>query len=105
MAIDATFAQEAVFQRDPASLEASVGTDAVICSAESGKFCVVNAVGSRIWTLLEHPRSIAEIVSGLRKRYAVDEATCVRDIGPFLTTLEDARLISRVKAEGTPETV
>jgi hypothetical protein len=105
MATLATFTKDAIFQRDPATLEASVGTDTVLCSAGSGKFCDVNAVGSRIWRLLEQPRSIAEIVSGLRERYAVDEATCLRDIEPFLATLEEAHLISRVTAEVTRETV
>jgi hypothetical protein len=105
MATHATFTKDAVFQRDPATLEALVGTETVLCSAESGMFCHVNAVGSRIWTLLEQPRSIAEIVSGLRERYAVDEATCLQDIEPFLATLTEASLISRVPTEGTRETV
>jgi hypothetical protein len=105
MATHATFTKDAVFQRDPATLEASVGTETVLCSAGLGKFCDVNAVGGRIWKLLERPRSIAEIVSGLRERYAVDEATCLRDIEPFLATLEEARLISRVTTEGTRENV
>jgi hypothetical protein len=105
MATHATFTKDAVFQRDPATFEASVGTETVLCSAESGMFCHVNAVGSGIWTLLAQPRSIAEIVSGLRERYAVDEATCLRDIEPFLAALKEAHLISRVSAEGTQDTV
>jgi hypothetical protein len=105
MATRASFTKDAVFQRDPAALEASVGTDTVLCSIESGKFCDVNAVGGRIWTLLEQPRSIAEIVSGLRERYSVDETTCLRDIEPFLAALEGAHLISRVTDQGIRETV
>jgi len=105
MATHAKFTKDAVFQRDPATLAASVGTETILCSVESGKFCDVNAVGGRIWTLLEQPRSIAQIVSGLRQRYAVDEATCLREIEPFLATLEAAHLISRVTADGTRKTV
>jgi hypothetical protein len=105
MAAHATFTKDSVFQRDPATLEASVGTETVLCSSESGLFCHVNAVGSRIWALLERPRSIAEIVSGLRERYAVNQATCLHEIQPFLATLEEAHLISPVTAEGARETL
>lgn len=95
--------QDVLYQRDAAALEVSVGPQTVICSAESGKFCDVNAVGHTIWKLLEQPRSIHGIVSALRGRYNVDEATCQRDTVPFLDTLLQAGLIARVDPNDRPE--
>ena len=43
---------------------------------ESAEYLNLNETGSCIWTLLENPAALEDLVACLQERYAVDEATC-----------------------------
>jgi hypothetical protein len=76
----------------------SVGDDLVLYRPDTGHFCDVNDIGKAIWALLAAPHAMTEIVTALTQRYAVDPATCERDILPFLNTLQENDFISEVNS-------
>jgi hypothetical protein len=79
-------------------LEAPVGLDqAVMMSAERGCYYSVNAVGRRIWELLERPRTVDELRDALCAEFEVDAQTCEADIVAFLHDLVDNGLANAVE--------
>ena len=56
---------------------------------EAGKYYGINAVGARIWTLLDECKNEDEIVSKLLKEYDIDEETCKNETYEFIQGLLD----------------
>jgi coenzyme PQQ synthesis protein D (PqqD) len=76
-----------VLWRNASTLEVSIGGDLVLYRPDTGYFCDVNDTGKAIWEMLASPRTLPEIVTAIGQCFAVDSATCERDIAPFLNTL------------------
>ncbi|MGH9348000.1 MAG: PqqD family protein [Vicinamibacterales bacterium] len=74
----------------------ALGDDAVILDLNSGMYFGLNAVGARVWALLEHPRQVAEIRSVILDEFDVDHATCERDLLALLEELSGKALIEIV---------
>ncbi len=71
----------------------SVDESIVMMSLKQGKYYGLDRVGSRIWALLEHPRSVAELCAQLCREFEIDEASCRADVHEFLTELANEKLI------------
>jgi len=54
---------------------------------EQGYCYSFNALGMRIWRMLEASPTLAVLCSQLRQEYAVDEETCRRDLLEWLERL------------------
>ncbi|GGX80243.1 hypothetical protein GCM10007160_04680 [Litchfieldella qijiaojingensis] len=80
-----------VRKKDP--LSSSVGDEVVILSAKKGLYYGTEAVGSRIWSLIEQPTSVVRLCNQVMKEFEVDQATCERDVLSFLEQLEGEDLI------------
>jgi hypothetical protein len=69
-------------------LHAPVGSeDAVMMSVEVGKYYGVNAVGARIWELLETPKTIAQLCAQICEEFDVDAQTCEAAVLKFTDDL------------------
>jgi hypothetical protein len=69
-------------------LYAPVGTEeAVMMSVIGGCYFGLNAVGMRIWELLEHPRMIAELCAQLCEEFEVEAEACEVDVLKFVNEL------------------
>jgi hypothetical protein len=67
---------------------------AIILSLESGIYYSLDqGVGSRIWSLIQQPRSIEEILNTLLSEYDVSAEDCSRDLLALLQQLKEANLI------------
>lgn len=67
--------------------------EAVILSMSSGLYHGLNSVGTRIWKLLQRPRTVGAIRDELLAAYEVDPATCLADLLRLLEELREAELI------------
>ncbi len=65
----------------------------VMISERKGKYYGLDAVGSRIWSLLEEPCSVAELCDALHKSFEVDRRQLEDDVIAFVTHLADERLL------------
>jgi hypothetical protein len=61
--------------------------EVVILNMKDGMYYGLNAVGARIWSLLEEPRSVADIHAVLLDEYDVDPQLCEAQLVTLLTDL------------------
>ncbi|MEW6716776.1 MAG: PqqD family protein [Chloroflexota bacterium] len=79
-----------------------VEDEAVIVLPEKGQVKVLNAVGARIWSLLDGSRRVREVVEELCNEYDVTHAEMESDALAFLTELlEEGAIV--LSSEEIPE--
>ncbi len=74
---------------------AEVGGEAVLLDLQTGQYYGVNEVGTRIWELVQEPRSLESIVDELERQYEVGRDLLETDAGKFLEQLLDHDLVER----------
>ena len=74
-------------------VSARLDDEAIVLSLDEGMYYGMDAVGSRIWELLQEPRTVVQIRDTITHEYDVDEATCERDLLAFLRDLETKGLL------------
>jgi len=68
--------------------------ETVLFNPANNKFCVLNATAALIWGLLEQPRSVDEIVSAVRARFAsVDAVRAEEDVQHALEELRKVECV------------
>ena len=71
-------------------LHAPVGSEeAVMMNVTAGRYYGLNAVASRIWELLETPKTIAELCAQICEEFDVDAQTCEAAVLKFVQDLID----------------
>ena len=80
----------------PDHLSSHLDGEAVILHLTAGVYYGLDAVGARIWSLLQEPRRVAELCAIILAEYDVDAARCERAVGQLLAELADAGLIESV---------
>lgn len=74
-------------------VSARQGERAVLLDVRRGEFFGVDDVGEAIWRLLGRGATLAELVDGLEREYAVPRAQLERDVANFVALLERRRLL------------
>lgn len=75
-------------------LGAAIGEELLMMSVEKGSYFSLNAVGARIWELLEHPITLDEVVAHLMQEYDVPADACREETAKFLSALRERGLLS-----------
>jgi hypothetical protein len=78
-------------REDPIAVD--LAGEVVMMNIETGHYYGLRAIASRVWELLEEPRTVAQICDALQSEYDVDPATCQRDILRFLDDLRSEQLL------------
>ncbi|TCM07486.1 PqqD family protein [Sphingomonas sp. PP-CC-3G-468] len=68
-------------------LAAQVGDEVLMMSAEHGTYVGLNAVGARIWTLLDEIDDREDLCARLCQEFAVTAEVCAREVTTFLDAL------------------
>jgi hypothetical protein len=74
-------------------LAATQGDTTVLMDAASGRYFTLNDVAGRIWTLLETPRSLPELISVLADEYEVERDRLVPDVVALTGRLSELSLV------------
>lgn len=82
-----------IYRRKQRIFSASVAHEIVMMSVERGQYYNLNAVGTRIWHLLETPRNLAQIVTALAEIYDAPEDKIRAEAAAFLARLEREGLL------------
>jgi hypothetical protein len=82
-------------------VSADLSGEAAILNLKSGIYYGLDAVGARIWKLIQEPRSVNEINDALVQEYDVDPDRCEKDLLALLEELLSKELIE-VKNEKGP---
>ena len=80
-------------QRSSNQIACDMGGEVVILDLKSGTYHGLDALGARVWSLIEQPASVAAIRDAIMAEYDVDAATCERDILAFLRQMETVGLL------------
>lgn len=86
------------YQTVPGILASKVEEEIILMSMEDDAYITLNPVASRIWELLESPRTLEELVALLMEEFEVGEEDCQRDVRDFLEDMSNRRLIREVEA-------
>lgn len=65
----------------------------VLLNLRTGVYFGLDAVGTRIWQLLEERCTVAQISERLAGEYEVTPALCEQDVRAFMTALRDNALV------------
>jgi hypothetical protein len=87
------FSPETVFRKTAELLESDVGEEIVALDVNQGQCYGLNAVGSRVWRLLDTPMSIQDICGTLRDEYEVEPEVCHEEVSRLLADLQSEGLV------------
>lgn len=80
-------------------ITSEIDGETVMLSIENGKYYGLNSVGSRIWTLLEIPRTADELCNLLMDEFEVKSKECEQDVLQYLNTLANDNLVKIMDAK------
>jgi hypothetical protein len=90
---DASISDASIVTRAQDVIATEVDGEAVVMSIARGQCYGFDAVGTRIWSLIEHPTPVGEVCAALVGEYDVDIDTCRQDVTRLLAELARERLI------------
>ncbi len=73
---------------------AELGDQVVMLDTKAGRYYELDAVGTRVWELLEGRLSMAGLRDALTAEFDVDEETCLNDLSGFLEELAALGLVA-----------
>ena len=68
--------------------------NAMLPNAVKGGYFRLNAVGCRVWELLDAPRTVGELCEAVAAAFDTKLAECKGDVIAFLTALSDQGLLA-----------
>jgi hypothetical protein len=71
-----------------------VDGELVMMNIETGAYASLNETGKSIWTLLDAPKSLSEVVSSLVEEYEIDQATCEKEVMPFVENMLKSEVLT-----------
>ena len=74
-------------------VSSDLGSDVAILHLKAGVYYGLDAVGARVWRLLQEPRTVGEVRDVLTSEYEVEPDRCARDLIALLHGLADEGLI------------
>lgn len=70
-----------------------IGGEVAILDLKVGAYYGLDAVGARIWDLVQEPRQVGEVRDALLAEYEVDAERCERDLLDLILSLEGEGLV------------
>jgi hypothetical protein len=78
----------------------TLGEETVVVNTRTREVHVLNGTGSRIWTLLSPPRSLADLVDALGGEFELEPDSAAREVAAFVGDLVDKGLVTVARAAG-----
>lgn len=83
-------------QRNDDLVSCDLDGETMLMSVETGKYYGMDPMGSRIWAILETPRSVLEVCTVLLAEFDVERHLCELESLTFLNKLAEENLIKVV---------
>lgn len=96
-----SFSTSSVVVAVPEQVSCDLAGEAAVLGLKSGTYYGLNAVGARIWSLLQQSRTVGEIRDAILAEYEVEPRRCEEDLFALLDQLAAEGLII-VRDEATP---
>lgn len=85
--------ESSVISRGEAPIAVECDGELVMLDTEAGRYMGLSPVGTRIWELIEQPRTVAEIADLLQSEYDVSAEVCRRETLAFVAQLAENGLV------------
>lgn len=85
--------EDTTFVTASSAISTELEGEAVILDTAASEYYGLNEVGTRIWTLLQEPRTLDEIVKVLVEEYSVDRDQCEEDVRKLLNQMTEKNLL------------
>jgi hypothetical protein len=82
-----------LIKRSTDQIACDMGGEVVILDLKSGNYYGLDAVGARVWELIEAPTALADIRRIIMDEYEVDAETCERDILAFVNQMQAVGIV------------
>lgn len=92
--------KETVVAAAPEQVSCDLAGEAAILDLKSGVYYGLDAVGARIWELIQKPKAVSEVHQALLEEYDVEPGRCESDLLAILQSLSDNKLIEVREAAG-----
>lgn len=93
MAPELQLPPQATIVRTPGQLSADIDGEGVVLSIDAGRYYDLNRVGTRIWTLVEQPISVAALIDVLFREFEVERTICEQEVLVFVRQLHAEGLV------------
>jgi hypothetical protein len=80
-------------RRNDEMMSTPVDGDIVFLNPTTNNYVALDPVGRRIWELLEHPQTIADLTARLRQEFTGDADAITADVRAFVAELASEGLI------------
>lgn len=84
---------QSVLAAAPDQMASEVAGETVILGLTAGRYYGLDAIGSRVWQLIQTPTPFAEVSRTIVAEYDVDAARCEADLLTLLQKMADAGLV------------
>ena len=88
-----TISSRSVVKAIKQQVSCDLSGEVVILNLQNGVYYGLNAVGARIWSLLETPRTVRDIQTALLDEYDIDSRACEEQVSSLLNDLAAHGLI------------
>ena len=82
-----------LYARSADAIFSEIEGEFVALNINKGQCYGMDSIASKIWTMIEKPRSLEDICAELEILYDVDPDTCRADVESLLTSLSKERLV------------
>lgn len=76
---------------------AEIGYEKAILDVNTGKYHVLNKMGTEIYNMIDEQKSIQEIVNVLLDRYDVQKDICLNEVEAYINLLCENGIVARVE--------
>ena len=91
---DIAISDMSIVSRAPDVIATELDGEAVLMSIARGQCYGFDAIGTRIWSMIERPAAVGEMLARLVDEYDVAPETCRQDVTRLLSELARERLIT-----------
>ncbi len=70
-----------------------VDGETVMMSIENGSYYGMNPTGNYIWNLLEQEKSVADLLNGIAKTFALNAEQCENEVLPFIEKMLEEKIL------------
>ena len=90
---------QTVISRNPEIIHSAMDDEVVMMSVDQGLFFGIDAIGTHIWSLLETPLKVENLIEKLVTHYDVEQELCKNDTLLFLNDMLLKKVILAKEAE------
>ncbi len=85
----------------PEQVSSKLGDEVVILNLRNGVYYGLDPIGTRIWELIQEPRSVRQVCQVLLEEYDVSFEQCAEDVLALMRDLQTQGLIETRDDQGT----